>query len=190
MRAPTAQRRAIKAQFFVCLKNEVGKRLTSGPYVILSTFLTTVGFVAHLVAEALILPHIALIAGTDLARGYRNKIDRQAVLEVCGSAQLVVGKSLEQIRTIRRNLPDLRCEVIETSVEPPARRWCWTAADNIAIFSDGGFSFKKGTGVLMDAFLALHSTGIPARLVICGTDHVGQEDYWASRRRRLRGGLP
>jgi len=171
---------------FVCVSNEVAKRFGhGGPNVILSNFVTTVGFTAHLVAEALELPHIALIAGTDFTRGFRSKVDRQVMLEVCRGARIVVGKNIEQIRAIRRHLPDIRCEIIETAVEPPARRWRRTTGSEIVIFSDGGFSFKKGTGVLMDAFLALRAKGIAARLVICGAHQVGQEDYWTARRRRL-----
>ena len=170
---------------FVCIKNEIAKRLgRAGPNVILSNFMTTVGFTAHLLAESLELPHIALIAGTDFTRGFRNRIDRQAILEVCRGARMVVGKSMEQIQDIRRHLPDLQYRLVETSVKLPARRWRRATCTPIVIFSDGGFSFKKGTGVLMDAFMALRAKGVPVRLLICGADQVGQEDYWTSRRRR------
>ncbi|MFI7542406.1 glycosyltransferase family 4 protein [Actinoplanes sp. NPDC049599] len=169
---------------FACLRTELGKRLGAGPAVVLSTFATTVGFTAHLVTEALGLPHVPLLAGTDFTRGFRNKIDRLALLEVCRAARVVVGKSTEQVRELRRHLPGTAFEVIETSVEPPGRRRHRPAGPGIGIFSDGGFSFKKGTGVLLDAFAALRAGGVDARLTVCGTDQGGQEDYWAARRRR------
>jgi glycosyltransferase involved in cell wall biosynthesis len=167
---------------FACVKAEVAKRLSPGSNIILSNFLTTVGFTGHLVAEALELPHVPIIAGTDFNRGFHSGVDRQVILEICRSARIVVGKSLEQIRVIRRCLPDTRYEIIETSVEQPSRHWCKPTGKEIVIFSDGGFSFKKGTGVLIDAFVALRARGVAARLVICGSDQAGQEDYWMARR--------
>jgi len=168
---------------FACLKTAIEKRVGAGPDVILSNFVTTVGFTAHLVTEALGLPHVPVLAGTDFNRGFRNKVDRQAILEVCRSARVVVGKNIEQVREIRRRLADTPFEVIETSVEPPARRWGKPAGEGISIFSDGGFSSKKGTGVLLDAFVALRAAGVDARLTVCGSDQTGQEDYWTERRR-------
>jgi glycosyltransferase involved in cell wall biosynthesis len=168
---------------FACLRAEIGKRLGARPDVVLSTFVTTAGFTAHLVTEALGLPHVPVLAGTDFTRGFRNKVDRQAVLEVCRSAHVVVGKNAEQVRELSRCLPGTSFEVIETSVAQPGRRWRRPPGPGIGIFSDGGFSFKKGTGVLLDAFLALRAGGVDARLTICGDDQAGQEDYWSGRRR-------
>jgi glycosyltransferase involved in cell wall biosynthesis len=170
---------------FDCLRAAMEKRLGAGPHLVLSNFITTAGYTAHLVAEALGLPHIPVIAGTDLNRGFRNATERQVILDVCRSARLVVGKSQEQIRTIGRCLPETRCTVIETSVEIPAARWSKPGGRDLVIFSDGGFSFKKGTGVLMDAYVALCNRGVAARLEICGGDQTGQEDYWTRRRRQL-----
>jgi glycosyltransferase involved in cell wall biosynthesis len=170
---------------FACLKTEIEKRLGAGADIVLSNFVTTVGFTAHLVTEALGLPHVPVIAGTDFTRGFRNKIDRRAVLDVCRSARIVVGKNIEQVREIRRCLPDTPFEVIETSVKQPAQRWRRLGGQEIRIFSDGGFSFKKGTAVLLDAYVALRACGVDAWLTICGSDQVGQEDYWSERRRMV-----
>ena len=172
---------------FACLRTELAKRTGSGPDVILSNFVTTTGFTAHLVSEALGLPHVAVIAGTDFTRGVRSRIDRRVFWEVCRAASVVVGRNLEQVDAVRRQAPGTRCELIETSVEPPTRRWRRAPGPEITVFSDGGFNFKKGTGVLMDAFVALRSRGVPARLVVCGGDQRGQEAYWAERRRLLAG---
>lgn len=170
---------------FACLRAEVARRLGPAANLVLSNFVTTAGFTAHLAAEALGLPHVAVVAGTDFTRGFRNGDERHTVLEVCRGARWVVGKSEEQLRAILRRLPDVPCSVIETSVEPPERRWRRAPGGEVVIFSDGGFNFKKGTGVLMDAFVALRARGVPARLVICGTDQAGQQEYWAARRREL-----
>jgi glycosyltransferase involved in cell wall biosynthesis len=170
---------------FACLRAEVARRMGPGPNVVLSNFVTTAGFTAHLAAEALDLPHVAVVAGTDFTRGFRNGDERPTFLEVCRGARWVVGKSEEQLRAIRRRLPRMPCSVIETSVEPTERRWRKPPGDAVTIFSDGGFSFKKGTGVLMDAFAALRARGVPARLVICGGDRAGEHDYWTARRRAM-----
>lgn len=175
---------------FHCVRAELARRVEAGTHIVLSNFLTTPGFTAHQVAESLGLPHIPVIAGTDLNRGFRNASERAMILEVCHGADVVIGKSQEQVRVLRRRVPGVRCEVIETSVELPEERWRNPGSGEIVVFSDSGFSFKKGTGVLMDAFLALRGHDIPARLEICGGDQAGQENYWRSRRLRLEAHAP
>jgi glycosyltransferase involved in cell wall biosynthesis len=170
---------------FACTNAAVGKRTGQGADVVLSNFVTAAGFIAHLVADALDLPHVPVIAGSDFTRDFRGRVDRHTFREVCASAPVVVGRSVEHARALRRHFPITSHQIIETSVELPTRGWSKPTEEVIAVFSDGGFSFKKGTGVLMDAVSVLPSRGIPARLVICGSDHPGQEDYWRERRCRL-----
>lgn len=166
-----------------CLKAELAKRLSPDPQIILSNFITTAGFSAHLVAQELQLPHLAIVAGTDFTRGLRNSGERYLFLEVCASACRVVAKSEEQRRGIRRLLPQSRVEVIETSIDLPKERWQRSVAAPIRIFSDCGFSFKKGTGVLIDACSALARDGIPTHLDVCGGDQPRESAYWEERRR-------
>ncbi|MGW5052673.1 glycosyltransferase family 4 protein [Actinokineospora sp. NPDC004072] len=168
-----------------CTLAAVAKRRGGGAEVIVSTFVTTAGFTAHLVADALGIPHVAAIAGSDFTRDFRGRLDRQVFLEVCGAARVVVARNAEHVSALDRHLPGTPHRLIETSVAIPPGRWAKHAGDGITVFSDTGFDFKKGTGVLMDAFAALRSSGLPVRLVICGGDQPGQEGYWRERRRLL-----
>jgi glycosyltransferase involved in cell wall biosynthesis len=170
---------------FACAKAAIARRAGNESDIIVSNFVTVSGFTAHLIADELGLPHVAVIAGSDFTRDFRSKIDRQVFQEVCGSARVVVGRSTEHLRALRRYSPGTPCQVIESSVELPTRVWAKPVGNEISIFSDGGFSFKKGTGVLMDAFAALRDSDVPARLTICGPDFPGQGEYWQGRRRLL-----
>jgi glycosyltransferase involved in cell wall biosynthesis len=167
---------------FACLKAEIAKRSSPEPQIVLSNFITTAGFTAHLVAQELSLAHVAVVVGTDYTRGLRNPEERYLFQDVCASAHLVVAKSEEQRRGIARLVPNARLEVIDTSVDVPEERWRRSPATPIRIFSDCGFSFKKGTGVLIDACRALAGEGIGVHLEICGGDQPRESTYWAERR--------
>ncbi len=167
---------------FACLKAEIAKRSSPEPQIVLSNFITTAGFTAHLVAQELSLAHVAVVVGTDYARGLRNPEERYLFQDVCASARLVVAKSEEQRRGIARLVPNARMEVIDTSVDMPEERWRRSPATPIRIFSDCGFSFKKGTGVLIDACRSLNREGIGVHLEICGGDQARESAYWAERR--------
>lgn len=175
---------------FVCLRTQIARRTAGGPNLLLSNFVTGVGFTAHLVAEDLGLPHVPVVVGTDFSRGFRNPREREVIAEVCRAARLVVCKSREQATAIARRLPEVRFRVIETSVEPSPYRLCRPSDNRITIFSDIGFSYKKGTDVLLDAFIHLCDHGLDARLELCGADQEGQSEYWCARRRQLKEALP
>jgi glycosyltransferase involved in cell wall biosynthesis len=165
-----------------CLKAEIAKRCSGGPQIVLSNFVTTTGFTAHVAAQELNLPHVAVVVGTDYTRGARNPEERPIFEEVCAAASLVVAKSEEQKRGIARLLPGARIEVVATSVDVPDERWRRTPQAPIRVFSDCGFNFKKGTGVLIDACRSLAEQGQGVHLEICGSDVPRESAYWTERR--------
>ena len=169
---------------FACLRCEVGKRRGSGRNLILSNSATLAGFDARLVAEAVGWPHIVTVTGTDFSRDYRSKLDRQAFIDVCRSAGFIVTKSLEQLSSASRYATS-QTRVIETSVPSPDEYWSKPPREGITIFSDAGFSSKKGTGVLLDACTELSRTGMSLSLVLCGGDQYGEEEYWLERRHEI-----
>jgi glycosyltransferase involved in cell wall biosynthesis len=56
-----------------------------------------------------------------------------------------------------------------------------TPGDRVILLSDCGFSFKKGTGVLIDSFRCLLAEQLPVRLVLYGGIAKDQLDYWTRR---------
>ncbi|MDT9678142.1 glycosyltransferase [Pseudomonas sp. JV414] len=172
---------------FICLREQVAKRAEKATSnFILSNFVVGVGFTAHLVAQDLCLPHIVTVVGTDYSRGFRNPKERAIFYEVCSAAVFVVGKSSEQILAIKKILPDLPSSVIETSIDIPCEMWRHHLRKKILVFSDAGFCYKKGTGVLIDAFVELRKSGIDSSLTICGITESSQLEYWQGRCQLLR----
>lgn len=73
---------------------------------------------------------------------------------------------------------------IHTAVEEQARQYRWkrARASSVALFSDGGYSHKKGTQVLLWAFARLREESLPVTLTICGSTMPQQEPYWSELR--------
>jgi glycosyltransferase involved in cell wall biosynthesis len=165
------------------LRNQIGAQVTlhtSAKHLIISNYALTVGYLSTLVASDIGLPHIAVIAGTDFSRGFRNAYERSVLQEVCRKAARVVCKSGEQARSLEAafDIPDVA--VIPTSVDAPQRKQnTWSQVRDVHIFSDCGFSYHKGTSVLLQSFETLVADGLPVKLTVCGTTAAGQKDYWA-----------
>lgn len=169
---------------FLCLRNVMRPRLSrQAGDIVLSNFALSIGHLAHLVAREFDLPHVLAVVGTDFSRGFRNPRERAVLAEVAEAAAVVVTKSAEQLAAIDRDFHLREGLVIETGVDVGQTRWdSPDANDRVRIFSDGGFSYKKGSGVLIDAFLRLRDAGHRIALEICGATQEGQEDYWQARR--------
>lgn len=151
-----------------------------GRHVVISNFALFEGFLASAVAIELNLPHIAVLAGTDFSRGIRDPLDFSTLQHVVREAKFVVTKSHEQERYLRAAFKVLHVRTIETSVENIVSNTQWTneKSQDLSIFSDSGFSNKKGTQILINAFRTLRANGFPASLAICGDLAEGQEKYW------------
>jgi glycosyltransferase involved in cell wall biosynthesis len=154
-------------------------RQRKGKHVLLSNFALFEGFLANSVAAEVGLPHVAVLAGSDFSRGIRNPQDLVTLERVVLGARLVVTKSEEQERFLREVIGVTRVRTIETSVEDAvtAQRTFKFAGD-VPIFSDCGFTHKKGTQVLLRAFQQLRAQGYPVSLTICGDLDTAQDSFW------------
>jgi glycosyltransferase involved in cell wall biosynthesis len=167
---------------FICLRNALSDRLSEGANIVLSNYATGIGLTGSLVSEDLSLDHVVVVAGTDFSRGFRNSRERAVLAEVCSSATLVVGKSVEQIQALRAGVDIRSATVIETGVSVPDPIWRSVGtSDGLRIFSDCGFSHKRGSGVLLEGFRKIHLDAPSTQLEICGRTEHGQEDYWSRR---------
>ena len=135
-------------------------------------------------AEDLGIPHIACVVGTDFSRGFFGPSERYAFESAVVRTNCVVAFNREQARRIRLMAPDCRVEVIHPGIEqmspfpPPSR----PAPPLVSLFSDSGYSYKKGTQILLWAFSILVREGAPIELTICGGTSKKQEKYWQNLR--------
>lgn len=155
-------------------------------HVLVSFFLTTGGFTAQLVAQELGLPHVAFISGSDLNRDAASPAGRAAAAFVVEQATWIVAGSHEQV--VRLDRVFRRTERL--SVSPgglptgrPSAYWEPHVREHVALVADCGYSFKKATHCLVEAFARLREDGHPASLTIVGGTDVEQVDYWRDARR-------
>ena len=155
-------------------------------HILVSFFLTSVGFTVQLVAQELGLPHIAFISGSDLNRDAASPEGRAAAAFVAEHATWIVASSHEQaVRLDRLFRRREHLSVSPGALPPgsPSAYWEPHARDHIALVADCGYSFKKATHCLVEAFARLREDGHPVTLTIVGGTDPEQVDYWGAARR-------
>lgn len=179
---------------FLVLRNQLRSRIAAQhahAHLIISNYSLTVGYLAALVARELKIPHIAMVVGTDFSRGFRNAREKPTVEYVCRTAAGVVVRNREQATSLIAELGLERVFCIPTSFNPPDTiPHELRTTDRIVLFSDCGFSFKKGTGVLLDSFQTLLTEGYPVRLILYGDVAPDQMAYWKQRQQSIRERFP
>lgn len=173
---------------FLLLRCSISKEIETYQYakhILISNFLLGVGFVSSTVAEDLNIPHIACVVGTDFSRGFRNSRERSVIEMVVEKAAGIVTKSGEQAEALKKKFHHQNIKTIHTSLDPRVFEYSWNGFKNrnISLFSDGGYSHKKGTQVLIWAYEQLMAEGFPLTLEICGSTLEGQESYWNDLRK-------
>lgn len=167
---------------FHILRNEIGKR--SSPEarpLLISNFMLTAGQVAALIGQELGIPHIAVMVGTDFSRGFRNAGEKAIIADVCASAAAVVVKNAEQRAAVESSGAQ-RVVCIPSSIELPTavpRRS--GRREEVQLLSDCGFSFKKGTAVLLNSVERLLEQGRPLRLKLYGSIAREEAAFWTRR---------
>lgn len=174
------------------LKGRIESALADRPndqHVLISFFLTKFGFTAQLIAEELGLPHVACIAGSDLNRDAASPGGFATAAFVIEHADSVVVRSREQATRVGKlfhrshnihvyggGLPEGR----------PRNIWKRGARDHVALVSDCGYSFKKSTHTLADAFGRLRSEGYPVTLTVAGQTQKLEQEYWEAAKHEWR----
>jgi len=174
---------------FLTLRNAVAKEMTlfpEGTHLMASNFITGPGVAAANVAADLTLPHLACVVGTDFSRGFRNPSERASMGMVVSQAAAVVTRSHEQAQGITHGFGARNVVMIHAAVDDRVFAYAWRpqrpASGRVRLFSDNGYSHKKGTQVLLDCFAALHDEGLPITLTIYGGTLPGQGSYWQKLR--------
>lgn len=168
---------------FLCLKNQLLKDINdsnNSKNAIISNFLTRAGYISHNVAEEIDISHIPMIVGTDFSRGFRNPMERMAIEMVLKNASGVVALNQEFERlaigiTKKKNVVTIHNSVPNMLQEHILRKG---AKNVVNIISDGGYSHKKGTQILLLAFRRLCEQGFSIHLTICGEVVKDQSDFW------------
>jgi len=172
---------------FLLLRAEIERRRLREPesrHALVSFFLSHEGFTAQSVAASLGIPHIATVRGTDFGRGFYAPSEFPIVTRVAAAADLVVTTNRTQAAELQRVVPGCRAETIHNSVAENLLASCWSrsASDTVRLVSDGGYSHRKGTQVLLNAFAVLRAEGLPVTLAIVGDVERKQRAYWSALR--------
>jgi glycosyltransferase involved in cell wall biosynthesis len=168
------------------LRNSVAREVTGLPndrHIIISNYVTGIGFQCAAVAEDLGLSHIACVVGTDFSRGFFEPSERYVFESTVSRATCVVTFNGEQARHIRATSPHARVELIHPGLDEMVSPVTLKPTPCVVgLFSDCGYSYKKGTQILLQAFSALVQDGLPVELTVCGATFSKQETYWEKLR--------
>jgi glycosyltransferase involved in cell wall biosynthesis len=180
---------------YVLLLAAVQERIRAFPsarHILLSFFATHSGFTAQHVALALGIAHIASIRGSDFSRDFRSPHLWQAVQFVVERADVTVTTNSEQARVLEAAFPAARkCRTIHNAIweETDSPLWSLQASPPIRLASDGGFSYKKATHVLLEAVCELLKEGKEIHLTLAG--HMPVENaFWPKLQRECLGRFP
>lgn len=187
--SPSSNREEITRLTFLALRNHIQRRLDMSPaniHLILSFYLTDVGFAAQQVASTLGLPHITTLRGSDYSRGFFCPDTIGAVEYVLRRADHIVATNNQQRESIQKffGITD-KISVIYNSQKQLLPAWRRTEVSCVQLFSDSGYAHKKGTHILLDAFKRLKEEGFPLRLCIVGRTKLSEQAFWDSRRAEL-----
>jgi len=175
---------------YLILKNHINEYLGLGENILLSFYLTVKGFVMQRIADDLHIPHIALVRGSDYSADSFNYFRLSAMRYVCENATRIVTTNNEQHKGLINmfGLNEQKIYVCHNSVNAkvplikPGRR------EKHYFFTDVGYSFKKGTHLLLDAFeqIVIKGGHNPFVLHICGETTESEKEYWEQRLRLLQ----
>ena len=145
-------------------------------FVLITNFALGAGYLGMQLAEECGARHLACVVGSDFSRGFRNPEERQVLETVCGSACLVVAKSTEQAISLAKFARQIK--VIPTSMKTDPVLQRRVPSFPFRIFSDCGYSFKKGTFALVEAWASLDKALYGTHLNICGPTDLEEGTYW------------
>jgi predicted glycosyltransferase/glycosyltransferase involved in cell wall biosynthesis len=164
-------------------------------HVIVSFYISSTGFIAQHAASELGIPHIASVRGTDFNKDFFNPYRFSGVEFVAKNANSIVTTSENQRSVLRRFIPEIsRIKTIYNSIDYPLPdRAPRTTCGTLELISDCGFSYKKCTQVLFDAFERTCNSDSRIRLTIVGSIANEERAFWdktiSSFGQRLKGRL-
>jgi len=164
-------------------KMELQKQMTAKRntrHIVVSFLISTNGFIAQHVADELCLPHIACVRGTDFSRDFYGLSRFAAIGHVVKRATWVVTVNNTQCSMLKKAFDrDGRILTVFNAMEQSSRRWTRSPSSQVRLFSDVGYSFKKGTHLLVTAVEELLAEKLPIQLTIVGREIGTEKGYWS-----------
>lgn len=172
---------------FLALRAALRPRVASTQgyrHVIISFYISAAGFVAQQVADELGLPHIASVRGTDFNKDFRNPYRIESVRFVLERAASVVTTSKAQETALRPFVGErTRIRTIYNSAEPSGSgARARLSGEAIHAFSDSGFSYKKGSHILLEAVDSALLAGHRVQLTVAGDTDSEALEYWNAQK--------
>jgi glycosyltransferase involved in cell wall biosynthesis len=168
------------------IQNSLYKEPTSH-HVLISNYALGSGVIASNIAVEFGLKHIACVVGTDYSRGIYVPAERSAFDIVAQHSSQLITFNGTQENMIRKLWHQARVRTIHPSVDERVMSYIWRrrapTAQPLKLFSDAGYSSKKGTHILLNAVQALRIAGYNLELHICGPTPNQERDYWELQRR-------
>ncbi len=179
------------------LRNAISQRVrddSGGRHAIVSFYASGTGFIAQQVATRLELPHVASFRGTDYSRDAFGERTHAKVRFVAERATQIVTTNREQAEGLaamfdaQRPIRTIHNSILNVDQRP---HWEPPPPEAIQLFSDCGFSAKKGTQLLLRAVGALIEKNLPVSLTILGGVFASDsESYWEECRRDFQARYP
>lgn len=176
---------------YLALENLVKEQLKRFPdyrHLMISFYASHTGFYSQMVASRFHLPHITSIRGSDFFVNFLNHTSFCSLEFVLQHADMVVCTNNGQrdlLQSLYRDSLSSRITTIhnalEGSIPPYVNRFAFRQNRSLRLFTDSGFSFKKGTDQIIDAFLRLFKEGEAVELTIAGNVRDEEYDYWVGR---------
>lgn len=144
-------------------------------HLLLSFYLTSMGFVGQHVASALEIPHIACSRGSDLGRDIYSSEQLAALQFVARKATALVTASAGLRMVAQEVLEKADAVHVVYNSLPSHIRPIWTRRQRstVKLVTVGGYSVKKGTAILLDAVAGLLDEALPVDLSIIGPVGLG-----------------
>jgi predicted glycosyltransferase len=167
------------------------RRAPDADHILLSFFVTETGFVAQQVAAREHLTHIASIRGSDYSRGFFSPDTIGGVEYVLRRADYIVATNHEQRRAIEYmfGIRD-KVGVIYNSLPQHPALWKPKRRSYVQLFSDTGYSYKKGTHILLQSFKDLRGRGLNLKLCIVGSTKDSECAFWGRIKKELQDLFP
>ena len=170
------------------LIKEVLNSYSDYEHLIISFYASHTGFYSQMIASRFNLKHISSIRGSDFFVNFLNHTSFASLEFVVEHANHIVTTNNMQrdmlLSLYPKKMPGRLTTIhnaLKGSVPPYINKYVIEKERNIRLFTDSGFSYKKGTDHIIDAFMRLFRDGEKVELSIAGDIKEEEKDYWDKR---------
>jgi glycosyltransferase involved in cell wall biosynthesis len=175
---------------YLSIKSIIEEELAShgGKHRLLSFGISSCGFVAQQVSLSLGVPHVVSVRGNDFSSHFFDPLRLSCIEYVAKRANLIVTTNEDQRRMIISafGVNSAIVKRIHSGLSYPAKH-SWSEQrghKDVRLYSDCGYSYKKGTHILLEAFRRVAEL-FPVTLRIVGSTEPEREQYWHRYRKNF-----